>query len=62
MEKLVVERRVMTAGKHKAMLDYFAPVNKAEKAHAQHLLDQVHQQFIDAVKSGLRQEHNFWNG
>ncbi|MDP7537270.1 MAG: S49 family peptidase [Methylococcales bacterium] len=52
MEKLGVERRVMTAGKHKAMLDSFAPVNNAEKAHAQHLLDQVHQQFIDAVKSG----------
>lgn len=52
MEKLGVERRVMTAGKHKAMLDSFAPVNKAEKAHAQHLLDQVHQQFIDAVKLG----------
>jgi protease IV len=52
MEKLGVERRVMTAGKHKAMLDSFAPVNNAEKAHAQHLLDQVHQQFIEAVKSG----------
>jgi protease-4 len=52
LEKLGVERRVMTAGKHKAMLDSFAPVNSAEKAHAQHLLDQVHQQFIAAVKKG----------
>lgn len=50
MEKLGVERRLLTAGSHKAMLDPFSPENQAESQHMQTLLDQVHQQFIDAVK------------
>ena len=50
LEKLGVERRLMTAGEHKAFLDPFSPVNEVEAKHMQVLLDQVHQQFIDAVK------------
>lgn len=50
LEKLGVERRLMTAGEHKAFLDPFSPVNEVEAQHMQVLLDQVHQQFIDAVK------------
>ena len=52
MQKLGVERRLLTAGAHKAMLDPFSPENKSESEHMQTLLDQVHQQFIDAVKQG----------
>jgi protease-4 len=52
LEKLGVERRLMTAGEHKAMLDPFSPVKQQETQHMQSLLDQVHQQFISAVKQG----------
>jgi protease IV len=52
MKKLGVTRRLMTAGEHKAGLDPFEPVKPEEKAHLQKLLDQVHTQFIDAVKRG----------
>jgi protease IV len=52
MEKLGVERRLLTAGTHKAMLDPFSPENQQESKHMQTLLDQVHQQFITAVKLG----------
>ncbi len=50
LEKLGVERRLLTAGEHKAFLDPFSPVNQTEAKHMQSLLDQVHQQFISAVK------------
>lgn len=52
LQKLGVERRLLTAGEHKAMLDPFSPVNEQEEKHMQSLLDQVHQQFITAVKQG----------
>lgn len=51
LEKLGVERRVLTAGSHKAFLDPFSPLNQTEAEHMQILLDQVHQQFIAAVKT-----------
>ncbi|WP_031433248.1 signal peptide peptidase SppA [Methylomarinum vadi] len=52
LQKLGVERRLLTAGAHKALLDPFSPVNEEESQHMQSLLDQVHRQFIDAVKTG----------
>ncbi|MDQ7091330.1 MAG: signal peptide peptidase SppA [Methylococcales bacterium] len=52
LEKLGVERRLLTAGTHKAMLDPFSPTNEEETQHMQALLDEVHQQFIDAVRTG----------
>ncbi|WP_020157481.1 signal peptide peptidase SppA [Methylobacter marinus] len=52
MEKLGVERRLLTAGTHKAMLDPFSPPKEDETRYMQSLLDQVHQQFISAVKAG----------
>ena len=52
MQKLGVERRLMTAGAHKAMLDPFSPPKTDETQYMQELLDQVHQQFINAVKAG----------
>ena len=52
MKKMGVERRLLTAGEHKGMLDPFLPEDPAERAFAQALIDRVHQQFIDAVKAG----------
>ncbi len=52
MQKLGVERRLLTAGSHKAMLDPFTPRKENETIYMQSLLNQVHQQFINAVKVG----------
>ncbi|MGZ8200055.1 MAG: S49 family peptidase, partial [Methylosarcina sp.] len=52
LEKLGIERRVLTAGTHKALLDPFSPPKEEETRFMQSLLDQVHQQFISAVKAG----------
>ena len=52
MKKIGVENRTITAGKHKALLDPFRPLEPTEKAHLERMLKQVHQQFITAVKNG----------
>ncbi len=52
MEKLGVERRLVIAGEHKALMDPFSDVSSEEKIHVQGLLTQVHQQFINAVREG----------
>ncbi len=52
MQKLGVERRVLTAGENKALLDPYSPVNPAQKAFAQGLLNEIHQQFIAVVRQG----------
>lgn len=52
MQKLGVERRLLTAGSHKALLDPFSPAKPEENQYMQGLINQVHQQFIDAVKNG----------
>jgi protease-4 len=52
IEKLGVERRVVTAGTNKDFLDPFVPLDPTQRAYAQQLLDDVHKQFIAAVKEG----------
>jgi protease-4 len=52
MDKVGVERRLLTAGDNKGFLDPFSPMNDAQKAHAQQMLDQIHKQFIEVVKTG----------
>jgi len=52
MQKLGVERRLLTAGKNKAILDPFSPVNPKHQEFAQQMLDQIHQQFIAVVREG----------
>jgi len=52
MEKLGVERRLLTAGENKGFLDPFLPVDPTQRAHAQALLEDVHRQFIGAVRDG----------
>lgn len=71
MEKLGVERRIYNAGGNKAMLDPFSPVSESQVDEFQTVLKTVHQQFIDAVKTGRgdRLQDNpdifsglFWSG
>nr|WP_249937343.1 S49 family peptidase [Roseateles sp. DAIF2] len=71
MDKVGVERRLLTAGSNKGMLDPFSPENPQQKAYAQAMLDQIHQQFITVVKQGrgkrLKEAPEtftgvFWNG
>ncbi|HEX2199835.1 MAG TPA: signal peptide peptidase SppA [Burkholderiales bacterium] len=52
MEKLGVERRLITAGENKAMLDPFSPLDEKDKQHVQALMKDVHQQFIGVVREG----------
>jgi len=52
MDKLGVERRLLTAGSNKGMLDPFSPMSPEQKDKAQVMLDEIHQQFIAAVKAG----------
>jgi protease-4 len=71
MEKVGVERRLMTAGENKGMLDPFSPLPDRQRAYAQAMLDQIHQQFIKVVREGRgKRLHEtpeifsglFWNG
>ena len=52
MEKLGIESRTLTAGENKALLDPFSPINEKAKQHLQAMIDEIHQQFIDAVEKG----------
>ncbi|HEX6733838.1 MAG TPA: S49 family peptidase [Azonexus sp.] len=52
MDKLGVERRLLTAGDSKGFLDPFSPQAPQHKEHAQLLLNDIHQQFIEVVKAG----------
>ena len=52
MEKLGVERRLLTAGENKGFLDPFSPQDANHKQHAQVLLDDIHKQFIEVVRKG----------
>ncbi len=52
MDKLGVERRLLTAGDNKGFLDPFSPLNQGQREYAQKLLDEIHRQFIATVKEG----------
>ena len=52
MEKLGVERRLITAGTNKGFLDPFSPANPAHQTYAKQMIEEIHQQFIDVVKQG----------
>ena len=71
MERLGIERRLLTAGANKGMLDPFSPQDERQRAYAQTMIDQVHQQFITVVRAGrggrLKETPEtfsglFWNG
>lgn len=52
MQKVGVERRLITAGNDKGFLDPFSPMKKTDEVIAQQMLNEVHQQFIQDVKTG----------
>jgi protease-4 len=52
MEKLGVERRLLTAGENKGFLDPFSQQTEMQRGYAQSMLNQIHEQFIDVVKKG----------
>ena len=52
MDKLGIERRLMTAGENKGFLDPFSPQTEKQRVYTQAMLDQIHQQFITVVKAG----------
>jgi len=52
MDKLGVERRLITAGENKGFMDPFSPQSAKQREFAQAMLDQIHQQFIGVVKAG----------
>ena len=71
MDKLGVERRLLTAGENKGIGDPFSGLSPKHRAYIQATLDQIHQQFIKVVKEGrgarLKQTPDtfsglFWNG
>ena len=71
MEKLGVERRLITAGENKGIGDPFTPLSDKHRAYTQAMLDQIHQQFIKVVKEGRGKRLKvspetfsglFWNG
>ncbi len=71
MDKMGVERRLLTAGENKGMLDPFSPQNEKQRAYAKAMIDQIHQQFITVVREGRGQRLKetpetfsglFWNG
>jgi protease-4 len=66
LDKLGVERRLLTAGDHKGFLDPFLPENPDDVAHIQTLLNSIHEQFINTVKTGrgdrLRLDDKLFSG
>ncbi|MBI0414091.1 MAG: S49 family peptidase [Nitrosospira sp.] len=52
MEKLGVERRLLTAGENKGFLDPFSPPNIQQQEYAREMLTSIHQQFIQVVQQG----------
>jgi len=66
MEKLGIERRLLTAGENKGFLDPFSPQDLKQKEHAQVLLREIHQQFIEVVRRGrgdrLRETPELFSG
>ncbi|MES9971809.1 MAG: S49 family peptidase [Candidatus Thiodiazotropha sp.] len=73
MQELGIERRLLTAGENKGILDPFSPLDESDEAHIQQMLDQLHEQFIATVKEGRGERLKvadypelfsglFWNG
>ena len=66
LDKLGVERRLLTAGEHKGFLDPFSPLKQDEVTHVSGLLAEIHQQFINTVKRGrgdrLKADADLFNG
>ncbi len=66
IKNIGIERRLLTAGENKAMLDPFLPIVPEQEEFVQNLLDKIHNQFITAVKQGrgerLAQDPQIFSG
>ncbi|MBF0160090.1 MAG: signal peptide peptidase SppA [Magnetococcales bacterium] len=66
IQKLGIESRTMTAGHDKNLLDPFKPLDEKQRSHMQSLLNQIHSQFIHAVRKGrghrLKAEETLFTG
>ena len=66
MEKLGIERRLMTAGEHKGIMDPFSPAKDYDRRYIEGMLSKIHQQFIDTVKQGrgdrLKDDEEIFSG
>ena len=71
MERLGIERRLLTAGVNKGIGDPFSPLSDEQRGYLKATLDQVHQQFIAVVREGRGERLKetpeifsglFWNG
>ncbi len=52
MKKLGIQRRLLTSGESKSLLDPFSPLKPEEARHIKKMLDNIHSQFIRAVRTG----------
>jgi protease-4 len=52
MDKLGIERRLLAAGENKGFLDPFSPIRESQKAYAETMLDEIHEQYITVVRQG----------
>jgi len=52
MDKVGVERRLLTAGENKGFMDPFSPMSTKHREYAQSMLNEIHQQFIAVVRNG----------
>jgi len=52
MEKLGIERRLLTAGESKGFMDPFSPLKETDVQHLKSMLNSIHGQFIEVVKKG----------
>ncbi len=52
MDKIGIERRLLTTGENKGFMDPFSAQSEKQRAFAQTMLNQIHQQFIGVVKAG----------
>ncbi|EEO27456.1 signal peptide peptidase SppA [Oxalobacter paraformigenes] len=66
MDKLGIERRLLTAGEYKGFLDPFSPQTPQQIQYAQSMLNQIHQQFIEVVREGrgnrLKENREIYSG
>ncbi len=66
IDKIGVERRLLTAGKNKGFMDPFSPQTEQQKQFAQNLIDEVHRQFIEVVRNGrgsrLKENETIFSG
>lgn len=52
MNKVGVERRVLTAGSNKGLMDPYLPLDPKIEGYWKNMLAEIHEQFIQAVKTG----------